>query len=881
MLVFGLMPASSVYAKKKPKLNKTKVTISVNKTFKLKVKNIKGKIKWSSSNKRVVTVSKKGLIRAKKVGKSVVIAKIKKKKLKCNVIVVGTKNLQNANTGNNTSNNNSGDNSGNNGNSGNSGNSGGSDNTEVKSITVKGKVYTKSGSIVKDTEFEVFVGNSYEDYENDSVEDFYTDENGEYEISIKSNTLYSIVPEGEYRDEVAQIKLSESNNNYNLRVKMSYVYGTINQKGVTSIDLTEYDVNFRPDIDGDDILPVNNRTSWSEDNSYKVLVPYGKYTVDIINYSQKLGTVTVAESDLKTDFTCATYVLEGTLSVNNEPIPDNTWIRCYTKGYRNYCSCSVSSDGHYRMIMPATGEYTVVLGEYDDDWIDEELGKVTIEDSSVVQRKDFNYSYNKKYEVNGLIYTESGELIKDTYFHLVLASEYDGNEEDYNYSSDYGFWTDEEGKYDFRAEMNAEYVILNHANENREVGRVTFDSENLNKNIYLKMGIVYGTVKINSSTGFNKSSVELFVKDEDDGYSSVASSNVNSDGSYKVFAPYGSYSIGASLEGYFKTLGNVTVTKNSVKKDYDVQLYMIEGTLMINGSNNVPNDTEIQCIAEEGQGIDYYSYANVGSNGHYRLFFDKPGVYKVKLYRYKDEWLDKELGSVTINKDTPVQTENFSINITLLEKSIEKDQVITFKPEQYSVLKLKFNTDETSLYEISAYCNEGYHTLNYSVDGSNRTDSLYEGEWSKAGYRDVYSKEREYTITFIFDGEDYYGKTFKIKMIGSNVEINNVKINQEVDVKIDLYNDPEWNRMRYFSFVAEEDGYYKIQGSVNETDDYSWLSMQGTNGSIGYENINNEWKPYWDDEYSSKIYLEKGEVTIIELYCNSDVMDTIFSVVKA
>lgn len=73
--------------KKKPKLNKTKLTLYVGKTAKLKVKNNKKKVKWSSSKKSVATVSKKGKVKAKKKGKATITAKIGKKKLKCKVTV--------------------------------------------------------------------------------------------------------------------------------------------------------------------------------------------------------------------------------------------------------------------------------------------------------------------------------------------------------------------------------------------------------------------------------------------------------------------------------------------------------------------------------------------------------------------------------------------------------------------------------------------------------------------------------------------------------------------------------------------------------------------------------------------------------------------------
>lgn len=77
------------FAAKKVKLNKTKITMKVGDTFKLKLKNNKKKIKWSSSKKKIVSVSKKGVLKAKKIGKSTITAKVGKKKYKCKVKVAG------------------------------------------------------------------------------------------------------------------------------------------------------------------------------------------------------------------------------------------------------------------------------------------------------------------------------------------------------------------------------------------------------------------------------------------------------------------------------------------------------------------------------------------------------------------------------------------------------------------------------------------------------------------------------------------------------------------------------------------------------------------------------------------------------------------------
>jgi len=85
LLMVGLLCACTPA---KIRLNKTKVTIKVGQTYKLKVKGTKKKVKWTSSKKSVVSVSKKGKIKGKKKGKATITARVGKKKLKCKVKVV-------------------------------------------------------------------------------------------------------------------------------------------------------------------------------------------------------------------------------------------------------------------------------------------------------------------------------------------------------------------------------------------------------------------------------------------------------------------------------------------------------------------------------------------------------------------------------------------------------------------------------------------------------------------------------------------------------------------------------------------------------------------------------------------------------------------------
>lgn len=84
---------STAEAKTKPKLTAKKKTLTVGQTYKLKLKGVSGKakVKWKTSKKSVVSISrKKGntvTLKLKKKGAAVVTATFKKKKYKCKITV--------------------------------------------------------------------------------------------------------------------------------------------------------------------------------------------------------------------------------------------------------------------------------------------------------------------------------------------------------------------------------------------------------------------------------------------------------------------------------------------------------------------------------------------------------------------------------------------------------------------------------------------------------------------------------------------------------------------------------------------------------------------------------------------------------------------------
>ena len=78
---------TEVKAAAKPVLSRNNATMIKGNSLTLKVKNNKKKVSWSSSNKKVVTVSSKGVVKAIGKGNANVTAKISGKKYVCKIKV--------------------------------------------------------------------------------------------------------------------------------------------------------------------------------------------------------------------------------------------------------------------------------------------------------------------------------------------------------------------------------------------------------------------------------------------------------------------------------------------------------------------------------------------------------------------------------------------------------------------------------------------------------------------------------------------------------------------------------------------------------------------------------------------------------------------------
>jgi len=91
MMLFLCVDVSVDVQAKAISLNKKSLTLEVGKTSTLKVKGTKKSVTWTSTNKSVATVTKKGKVTAKKAGTATICARVAKKKLKCKVTVKAAK----------------------------------------------------------------------------------------------------------------------------------------------------------------------------------------------------------------------------------------------------------------------------------------------------------------------------------------------------------------------------------------------------------------------------------------------------------------------------------------------------------------------------------------------------------------------------------------------------------------------------------------------------------------------------------------------------------------------------------------------------------------------------------------------------------------------
>ncbi len=96
LLLSGMPAMGKVEAASSVAMNVKKQTLEKGEQFQLAVTGTTDSVKWSTSNKKVATVSKTGLVKAKKKGKATITAKVGSKKLTCKITVKNKKVALNA-----------------------------------------------------------------------------------------------------------------------------------------------------------------------------------------------------------------------------------------------------------------------------------------------------------------------------------------------------------------------------------------------------------------------------------------------------------------------------------------------------------------------------------------------------------------------------------------------------------------------------------------------------------------------------------------------------------------------------------------------------------------------------------------------------------------
>ena len=294
VLSISMIQITNVSAANKIKINKTKATIYTGKTVTLKLKNNKNKVKWSSSNKKIATVSSKGKVKGKKTGKVTIIAKVGKKKYKCKVTVKNKKvNNNSISNDNNTNNNNT--NNTNNSTNNNTNNSATDNRIKVYGISLD----TYEKNIYSDESFTIYAQVLPQNATNKTVywtssnPNVATVDNGVVSaIKTGKTTIYATTQEGGYvascQVEVEDVTVKEIKALKNAIEKYGYKVNE-HKKYITgsgwnyiyydsSLDVLIFDINRGSNTPG---VPetIPNMRATVQNNSWTVIELYNSYTL--------------------------------------------------------------------------------------------------------------------------------------------------------------------------------------------------------------------------------------------------------------------------------------------------------------------------------------------------------------------------------------------------------------------------------------------------------------------------------------------------------------------------------------------------------------------------------------------------------------------------
>ena len=88
VVIMAISLATPITAEAAVKINKSKVTMEVDSTLKLKVGGTKDTVTWRTSKNSIATITKEGMVTAKSDGSATITATVKTKKYSCIITVI-------------------------------------------------------------------------------------------------------------------------------------------------------------------------------------------------------------------------------------------------------------------------------------------------------------------------------------------------------------------------------------------------------------------------------------------------------------------------------------------------------------------------------------------------------------------------------------------------------------------------------------------------------------------------------------------------------------------------------------------------------------------------------------------------------------------------
>lgn len=313
MLVIAISPIQSEAA---AKINIKRKTLTVGQSATLKIKGTKKKAKWSSSNKKVATVSSKGKVKARKAGTATITAKIAKKKYTCK-------------------------------------------------ITVKAKNITKGDIPKKDNDSSNNSGNSDNNGDNFNKEDnFSADE------ALK-NISYEVLDTGK-----GVVAILKNNNDVTVSIDAKMVYYNNGAMIGTTGGMDNYAFEPGTECALGFIGPTDNDFNYVDYNDYKLSMSIEKGSDSLITGAKKISVnAQVGADNITAEFVNNSgkslefiYAVCIFYDKNKKAIDwEGKYINCKTPGSADYATFDFPYDDNFDTVRPDS--YEIYINHaYDYDW---------------------------------------------------------------------------------------------------------------------------------------------------------------------------------------------------------------------------------------------------------------------------------------------------------------------------------------------------------------------------------------------------------------------------------------------------------------------------------------------------------------------------------